>query len=213
MTSHEERMAMLAGRDLDALDTDERAQVASWATLLSDRELWAEPPSDLEERVVAAVTVMPAPPRSWVTSSHRRSGSWVRPLVAGLAVAAAIVAAVLLFSHRGRDSVAAFALAGTDLAPSAHGDASVYKDQAGFRIELKADHLPALDGGRFYQAWLKGDMGLVPIGTFSKGDGSTVTLWSGVSPQQYPMFTVTIEEPDGNQASSGHRVLAGTISS
>jgi Anti-sigma-K factor rskA, C-terminal len=212
MTSHEERMALLAGRDLDALDDEERAQVASWTTLLADRDLWADSPPDLEERVVAAVTALPEPPRSWVTSSHRRRGSWVRPLLAGLAAAAAIVAAVLLFSRGGRETVAAFALSGTDLAPTATGKASVYKDSAGFRIELKADNLPALDGGRFYEAWLKSDTGLIPVGTFSKGNGSTVTLWSGVAPQDYPTFSVTIEEPDGNQASSGHRVLAGTIS-
>ena len=35
MTSEEERMAMLAGRPLDALDVDERAQVESWTRLLA----------------------------------------------------------------------------------------------------------------------------------------------------------------------------------
>ncbi len=39
-----------------------------------------------------------------------------------------------------------------------------------------------------------------------------MTLWSGVSPVDYPTLTVTIEEPDGNQASSGHRVLSGDVS-
>ena len=39
-----------------------------------------------------------------------------------------------------------------------------------------------------------------------------MTLWSGVSPIDYPTVTVTIEEPDGNQASSGQQVLSGTVS-
>jgi hypothetical protein len=210
MTSHEERMAMLAGRDLDALDDEERALVDSWTTLLADPALWAEPPPDLENRVVAAVGASAPPTHSWVQSTDR-GGSWVRPLVAGLAVAAVIVAALLLFSHRGSNSFAAFELQGTELAPSARGNASIYKDSAGFRIELKAHDLPALEGGRFYQAWLKGEGGLIPIGTFSEGNGSTVTLWSGASPEDFPTLTVTVEEPDGNQESSGQRVLVGTI--
>jgi hypothetical protein len=210
MTSHEERMAMLAGRDLDALDGEELAQVDSWTTLLADPALWTEPPPDLEDRVVAAVDATAPPTHSWVQSTDR-GGSWVRPLVAGLAVAAAIVAALLVFSHRGNNAFAAFELQGTDLAPAAHGKVSIYRDSAGFRIELKANDLPALEGGRFYQAWLKGDGGLIPIGTFSQGNGSTVTLWSGASPEDFPMLTVTVEEPDGNQESSGHRVLVGTI--
>ncbi|HKA04139.1 MAG TPA: anti-sigma factor, partial [Acidimicrobiales bacterium] len=63
--------------------------------------------------------------------------------------------------------------------------------------------------GHFYQAWLKkGDI-LVPVGTFN--EGRKVTLWAGVSPKEFTMFTVTREAADGNQASSGDRVLAGTI--
>ncbi len=210
MTGDEERMAMLAGRDLDALDGDERAQVASWTRLLADPDVWVEPPPDLEDAIVSSIRDASAPTRTWASSTGR-SGSWVRPLLAGLAVAAAIVAAVLLFNRDGREQFAAASLAGTELAPNAHGDASVYQDTAGFRIELEADGLPALNGGRFYEAWLKGSGGLVPIGTFSKGNGETVTLWSGVSPRDYPTLTVTIEAPDGNQASSGQRVLAGAV--
>jgi hypothetical protein len=82
-------------------------------------------------------------------------------------------------------------------------------------LELKARDLPRLDGGRFYQAWLKApgpDGRTVPIGTFSEGNGDVVTLWSGVSPVKFPTLTVTIEAPDGDQASSGQRVLVGETS-
>src|SRR5262249_48883810 len=139
--------------------------------------------------------------------------SWVRPLLAGLAVAAAIVAAVLLFNGHGKEQFASAALGGTELAPGAPGDASVYKDAARFPVELKAAGPAPFDDGRFYEAWLRDASGnLIPIGTFSKGNGEMVTLWSGVSPKDYPTLTVTIEKPDGNQASSGQRVLAGKIS-
>jgi hypothetical protein len=135
----------------------------------------------------------------------------VRPLLAGLAAAAAIMAAVFLFSRDGRrqDPFASGQLAGTELASGASGNVVIFEDTAGFRVELKAQDLPRLDGGRFYQAWLKGPQGTVPIGTFSEGNGDWVTLWSGVSPVVYPTLTVTIEEPDGNQDSSGQPVLVG----
>ena len=122
--------------------------------------------------------------------------------------------AVVLFVSRngdGRDTIAAGELAGTELAPDASGRVEMFADSAGFRIYLWPESLPLLDGGRFYQGWLKGDAGLVPIGTFSQGNGDMVILWSGVDPEEYPTVTVTIEAPDGNQESSGQRVLAGEV--
>ena len=48
---------------------------------------------------------------------------------------------------------------------------------------------------------------LVPIGTFN--EGRKVTLWAGVSPKDFPTLTVTRERADGDQASSGEKVLVG----
>ena len=212
MTSDEERMAELAGRPLDALDDDEREQLASWTRLLADETMWAEPAPDLEDLVAASIQAAPKPTHHWATSD-RTTGSWVRPLVAGLAAAAAIIAAVFLFSRDGgQDRFASGQLAGTDLASRASGKVVIYQDAAGFRLELKATDLPSLDEGRFFQAWLKGPKGSVPVGTFSRGNGDWVVLWSGVSPADYPEMTVTIEAPDGNQASSGQKVLTGDVS-
>ena len=49
----------------------------------------------------------------------------------------------------------------------------------------------------------------MPIGTFN--EGRNVTLWAGVSPKDYPSLTVTREPADGDQASSGEKVLLGTV--
>ena len=38
-----------------------------------------------------------------------------------------------------------------------------------------------------------------------------MTLWAGVSPVDFPTLTVTREEADGDQASSGQKVLVGTV--
>ena len=102
------------------------------------------------------------------------------------------------------------ALAPTDVVPGATGEATLTKTDSGWKIELDATGLPRLEGGRFYQAWLRNAAGvLVPIGTFN--EGRDVTLWAGVSPKDFTTLTVTREQADDEQASSGERVLVGTV--
>jgi hypothetical protein len=50
---------------------------------------------------------------------------------------------------------------------------------------------------------------LVPIGTFN--EGRDVTLWAGVAPTSFTGLTVTRERADGDQASSGEKVLVGKV--
>ena len=81
---------------------------------------------------------------------------------------------------------------------------------SGWRIQLDATGLPRLEGDRFYEAWLRSPKGeLVPVGTFN--EGQDVTLWAGVSPLSYKVLTVTRERADGNEASSGQKVLVGPV--
>jgi Anti-sigma-K factor rskA, C-terminal len=96
------------------------------------------------------------------------------------------------------------------LAPGAQGHATLTKTSSGWRIELDATGLPRLERGRFYEAWLRNRAGvLVPIGIFT--DGRHVTLWAGVSPKDFKTLTVTREQADGDQASSGKKVLVGAV--
>ena len=134
-----------------------------------------------------------------------------RFILAG-AVAASVVAVGIGLAVGSNHSTTSFqaALAPTDLAPGADGGATLTKTSSGWRIELDATGLPRLDAGRFYEAWLKNDAGtLVPVGTFN--EGQSVTLWAGVSPVDFPTLTVTREEADGDQASSGEKVLVGVV--
>jgi hypothetical protein len=132
-------------------------------------------------------------------------------LIGAAATAAGVVAiglAVLGSGTSGERFHAA--LASTDLVPGAKGEATLTKTSSGWRIELDATGLPRLDGGRFYEAWLRNPAGvLVPIGTFN--ESRKVTLWAGVSPKDFTMLTVTREQADGDQASSGAKVLVGTV--
>jgi hypothetical protein len=124
------------------------------------------------------------------------------------AVAAVIVAAVVgIFDGSSSQQSLRVALASpTGLS----GSAKLTKTTSGWRIELKAADLPRLDNGRFYEAWLRNSAGvLVPVGTFN--DGRKVTLWAGVSPKDFQTLTVTRERADGDQTSSGKKVLVGTV--
>ena len=130
-----------------------------------------------------------------------------------VAAAAAVVAVALSAVVVVRNSTAQprfdVALAATELVPGASGSAIMLKTDSGWEIQLDATGLPRLDGGQFYQAWLRNADGvLVPIGTFN--EGSDVILWSGVPPADFSTMTITRESADGDQASSGQRVLVGT---
>jgi hypothetical protein len=205
-----------------------REREAHLDELLADESVWAEPSGDLEDRVVRAVLeaepftgtplalIAPSvtPPEHRVTPRGRRQRRR-HPrayLSAAAAVAAIAIATGVVIERRADAPDFRTELSATALAPDARGTAAMYKTDAGFRIELDAHGLPALPAGRYYEVWLKQPEGAaVPIGTFSKSSahGGAITLWSGVSPDQYPMFSVSIERADNDQVPSGQRVLVG----
>lgn len=135
-----------------------------------------------------------------------------RALLVGVAAAAVVGAVAIGFVVLGSSTSAQqfrAALRAPSSAPGSSGSATLTKTSSGWRIELHASGLPRLDRGRFYQAWLRNGAGvLVPIGSFN--EGKDVTLWAGVSPETFRTLTVTRERADGNQASSGEKVLVGT---
>lgn len=169
---------------------------------LGDQAVWAQPPPELEEQIVAAI-------------AHERDRRRRRPtryVVAGAAASVLLAAglAVGLAVTRDNDAVEfTAALSGTELAPGASGKVTLTRTSSGWKIELHADGLPRRGDGEYYEAWLKNSAGvLVPVGTFN--EFGEVTLWSGVSPLTHPDFTVTRQVADGNPASTGQVVLKGS---
>jgi Anti-sigma-K factor rskA len=136
-----------------------------------------------------------------------------RLALAGVAAAAVAAAAIAVAVSGGSGSHGPrfqAALGPTPLAPGAGGEATLTRTSSGWRIQLDATGLPRLEGDRFYEAWLRSSKGeLVPVGTFN--EGQNVTLWAGVSPLSYKVLTVTRERADGNEASSGQKVLVGPV--
>lgn len=223
MSDHD-RIAYLAGDPDVVLPDEDRRELDEVRAVLADPALWAEPPADLGDRVVAAI-VDQTGDRAFIATGGPVAGD--RPDRRGrhmpirlelLAAAAALVVVVVVFAFglgvilRGGDGpdaeirLAAPAGAST----SATGTAQVTREESGLRIQLEATGLPRRDGGDFYQAWLKNDSGgLVPIGTFHTGED--VVLWAGVRLEDYPILSVTEETDDGDQASSGRVVLIGRL--
>lgn len=221
--SDDERIARLAGDEAAraGVADDDDTGLDELRDLLADPALWAEVPAGLEDKVAAAIaaeaattagTRAPVAPAVPAVVAMRRPSLGARRL---LAVAAALVVVVgtgafLAGRGGGGGERLAMALAAPEGAAARTGRAELERTDSGWRIELDAPGLPRLDGGRFYEAWLRHPDGtLVPIGTFNEGDD--VVLWAGVSPRDFPTLTVTEEAADGNQASSGRRVLVGTL--
>jgi hypothetical protein len=230
--SDNDRIGYLAGDTVETLSPADRAELDELRALLRSAETWEEPDLGLEDRVVAAIaheaaarghaTAAPAePPPAVAPQSAPPRRNWrerlrLRPRAYGFigaaaAAAAALIAVIVIASSGTSQQPLRFAMvvSGTPLAPGAHGSGTLTKTSSGWRIELKAAGLPHLAGNHYYQAWLKNPAGiLVPVGTFN--DARDVTLWSGVPVTQYRAFSVTIQQANGNPASSGRRVLTGT---
>jgi len=220
--NNDERIAYLAG-DLSApIDPAERDELDEVRALLTDPAVWVEPHPDLQERIVGAIAdagtaqhVQPskdsAPSGTPVdTGVTQRRSRLIRLTILGVAAAGllAIGLAIGLNNNGSRSVEYAAALSGTKLAPGASGQVTLTQTTSGWKIRLHATGLPRLDNGAYYEAWLKSNGGvLVPIGTFNQAED--VTLWAGVPPSSYPTLTVTRQQANGEQSSSGQVALVG----
>ena len=193
-------------------------ELATVGYLLVDDALWTEPPADMEDRVVAEITRARLAQLDEVgrrPQPRRRRVWWTAG--AGLATAVAAVLALFVFVP---DLGQRFApgdgrrleLAGTELATAATAIAMVESTPTGEAITLTVDDLGPAPEGYFYQAWVRGERGLVSIGTFHmRGGDDPVELWSGVDLADYPTMSVTLEPEDGDERSSGEVLLRGEI--
>jgi hypothetical protein len=147
-------------------------------------------------------------------SRRRRFGSFA----AGAAAAALVlVGSLALFNQDpfGDDdgpSGVELALAGTELAPEATGTATIADTPLGTRIVLNVAALPPAEPGTYYEAWLRvdGQIG-VSAGTFHlRGGDGEIELWAGVPIDDYPLFTITVQD-EAQAESSGVVVLKGRV--
>jgi hypothetical protein len=204
----------LEERIVAAIAEEARARPAEPTVAADAGDASAAPPPQPE-----SIEPSPAPRPSQPSKPRRRfrfGEIFRRPSYAfgGLAALAAVALVAIVLVTGGKNSPKplhfAMVVTGTQLAPRAKGTASLTKTVSGWKIEVKATGLPRIQNGRYYQAWLKNDAGiLVPVGTFN--DAQNVTLWSGVPVTKFRTLTVTLQLANGNPVSSGHRVLIGRI--
>jgi Anti-sigma-K factor rskA len=196
--SHE-RAAQLEARVAASPDLRERLSEQEQALALTRAAVAdVEAPAGLRRRVDA----QRRPRTSRIPRRFALAG------VAALAAAAAVVGTIAFGD--GSNTGFRAALAPTSLVSGAQGEATLTRRPSGWQVHLKATGLPRLADGAFYEAWLRNGAGtLVPIGTFN--DGRNVTLWAGVAPTAFSTLTVTRERADGDQSSSGEKVLVGTV--
>lgn len=202
----EERTSYLetgAGGNLEGADRLDRIR-----SLLGRAETWAEPPAGLLEDILEATDreparVMPAP---------RRRPRYL-PGLSIAAVLAIVLVGLILFLDQGpaeQDDMVV-ALAGTELAPGARGEARIDETPAGWYIRLQVGGLPPAPEGSYYEGWLWREGEGVSIGTFHLRSSEPIALWSGVSPDEYPVVRITLQDVGGGPAASDRVMMAGTI--
>lgn len=212
---------------------DERtgAEEAHLAALLGDPNLWEEPNAADEDAIVAAIlaeagsapesgptTLSNATEAQGVDGSSNvipisRARRWLAPVAAGIA-AAMVVLVGFAFVTSGDDAPegVVLELAGTDIAPDATAEAVIAPLRSGTRIILDVSGLPPAEPGSYYEAWMRKDAQVgVSAGTFHlRGGDGTIELWSGVTPAEYPLITVTLQD-EAESESSGVVVLKGLL--
>jgi hypothetical protein len=198
--------------DDDTMSPGARAELDALREQLGAAATWADPPAGLSDAVVGEIAALRDEAGSGTIARVQPHNPWRVRLLAAAAVVAVVVAAAVVVATRGGDQSARFALSGTPLAPGATGSVVVDETGSGVSISLTIDHLPPARPGTYYQAWVKGPSGTVPIGTFHarEADGP-IELWSGVDRSKYPAMTVTLQTEGAGPASSGRVVLRGNL--
>ena len=212
--------------DLEQPDPAAEATVAELGALLADEATWTEAPPGLVDDVLAAIRAeatatdagagadaeQPVAPVIDLTRRRRRSSR----ILAAAAAAVVVIVGVVAFSQRTSDDEGQLlALAGTELAPDASAVVQLIDTPDGTVIRLDATGLPPAGPDEYYEAWLRQSPEVgISAGTFhfrGGGGDDPIVLWSAVSPADYPLVTVTIQDLDGGAESSGRVVLRGVL--
>lgn len=164
--------------------------------VLDDARVWEEPPSNMEERLVAAIAGPPDEVR-------REPGS--RLLWLGSVAAAIVVAFGFWFANLEPAPDWEIALPGTAEAPNAIGTVAGWNEAGGTRLALAIEGLPPAPPGFVYEFWLTSGDIHISAGTFTAPDG--VELWVGVGRADFPRLWITLEPIDEDESPSGINVM------
>ncbi len=221
MVSDELDDAATADAELNNTELN-NTELAELSALLADPTIWTESDPGLEdlivEEIVAEANTAPAPHDQSKTqenvvaiSSRSRFVDSIIPFAVG--IAAGLLLAVSALAFRTRDDGVQLALVGTDLAPGASAEALIDPGPLGVRITLDVSGLAPSPPGTYYQAWVRKSPEIgISAGTFHlRGGDGEIELWAGVSTEDYPLITVTLQQEGDGTESSGKVVLKGRL--
>ena len=164
------------------------------AELLADPMTWAEPGTDLEDRIVSAIAAESAP-FVQLSDGTNRARPWRSAFLGGAAVLGLVLGAVVVLSalsETAEGESVAMELVPTGLVSDVSGTVEMTETETGLQIRLHAVGLPRRVDGTYYEGWLRTTAGdLIPVGTFY--EGTTVVLWGGVGLADVEAFSVTRE--------------------
>lgn len=190
-----------AGDGIEGADRIDRIR-----TVLGREETWAEPPAGLLEDILRETgrNVTPLP-----TRSPRRSHPGMRVA----AILALVLVGLILILGNGQveEEGTMVAMEGTVLAPAARGQAMVRETPSGWYIRLEVRGLPPAPEGSYYEGWLWREGEGVSIGTFHMRSTEPVALWAGVSPSDYPVVHITLQDEGEGPAPSDRLMMSGTM--
>lgn len=214
---------------LDSVEEPNAAEMSALQGLLAHADVWDDPPDELEQRVVAAISVEAVGETTGGRGGAGDSSDEVRPASLDetrdrrpdrampwwLAAAAAVAVVVAGVAIIGRDADepsrgVEIAMRGTESAPNASATVALSSTPAGLKILLDAEGLPGAPPGYFYEAWVSDGTTLVSAGTFHlRGGHGEIELWAGVVDPSFTRLSVTLEPLDADTGSSGDLKLVG----
>jgi hypothetical protein len=203
---------------VDSLDDPGDDELAALRALIERAQPWDEPPHDLEDAVVAAITAeaigRSGQPGVTSLADHRARRRWSKSrLLGAVAAVAVVVVGVALVTRDGESSGVTFALEGTAAAPDASASVVVSATPAGLKILLDTDGLPGAPDGYMYEAWVGDGTIAVSAGTFHlRGGDGPIELWAGVADPSFDRLWITLEPVDDDATSSRDARLRGEFS-
>lgn len=203
-------------------------ELTSLSALLAEPALWEPADPETEDAIVALISAEmgASEPRtssqttSEVGTDHgadvipiSSARRWLGSITTGVAAAVILIALYSVgttwfdTNDASPDGIE-FALGATDLAPAGRATALITDTPQGTRILLDVAGLPPADDGSYYEAWLRKSPEIgVSAGTFHlRGGDGVIELWAGVTIEEYPLLTVTIQD-EAIPESSGMVVL------
>lgn len=167
-------------------------EVAGIRTGLSSESVWAEPPTGMEDDVVAAILGSSG---SDASRESRQTSRTVAFLGTAAAVVVLLVGSLAYLRSPPPDWEAVMVAA--DAGSVVTGVVAGWSTEAGTRILLEAEDLAVAPEGFVYQLWFSRDSTDVSAGTFS--DPSRVELTVGIARVDYPDVWISLDPIESDE--------------